>query len=82
MRSNLIRAHRSAAFAVCVALFAGVTVAQAPDPHIGVWKFIPERSQAEPGPMGKSATSTYEAVAGGTKVTAVRYRRRWHAVAL
>jgi len=70
MRSNLIRAHRSAAFAVFVALFASAALAQAPDPHIGVWKFIPAKSQAEPGPMGKSATSTWAAVAEGTKVTA------------
>src|SRR5215217_6062462 len=70
MRSNLIRAHRSAAFAVFVALFASAAAAQAPDPHIGVWKFIPAKSKAEPGPMVKSATSTYEVVAGGTKVTA------------
>jgi hypothetical protein len=69
MRSHLIRAHRSAAFAVFAALLAATFVAQAPDPHIGVWKLNPAKSKYDPGPVPKSATTTWEVVAGGTKVT-------------
>ena len=70
MRSNLIRAHRSAAFAaVVVALLAGAVIAQAPDPHIGVWKLNPAKSKYDPGPTPKSGTATWEVVAAGIKVT-------------
>jgi len=69
MRSNLIRTHRSAAFALLVALLAATVVAQAPDPHIGVWRLNPAKSKYEPGPVPKSNTATWEVVASGTKVT-------------
>ena len=70
MRSNLIRTHRSAAFALLVALLAATVVAQAPDPHIGVWRLNPAKSKCtEPGPVPKSNTATWEVVASGTKVT-------------
>src|SRR5215218_10441910 len=70
MGSCFAREYRLAALAaVFVSMVAGTIVAQAPDPHLGVWKLNPAKSKYEPGPMPKSATTKWEVVSAGTKVT-------------
>jgi len=67
---NVTRDYRSVAFAAMfVALLASAVSAQAPDPHLGVWKLNLAKSKYDPGPAPKSATTTWEAGAAGTKVT-------------
>ena len=70
MQFNVSRDYRSAALAaVFVALLSTAVLAQAPDPHIGVWKLNPAKSKFDPAPGPRGGTATWEVVASGTKVT-------------
>ena len=86
MRLNLSRAYRSAAYAASfVCVLAGAALAQAPDPHIGVWKLNLAKSKYDPGPAPKSGTATWEVVAAGTKIStdgvaADGTPRRWESI--
>ena len=71
MQPNVTHNYRSAAcVAIFVALLASAVIAQATDPHVGVWKLNLAKSKYEPGPGPKSGTTKWEVVAAGIKVTA------------
>jgi hypothetical protein len=86
MRLHFSRAYLSAAYAALfVCVLASSVFAQAPDPHLGVWKLNLAKSKYDPGPAPKSATSTWEVVAAGTKVStdgiaADGTPRRWESI--
>lgn len=59
----------SAAVTLALSLAFAPSAPAQPDPQVGVWKLNVAKSKYSPGPAPTAATTTVEAVAGGTKVS-------------